>query len=89
MRKNKIMLILAAAMVAVVLIPSCATGGAGKDNLAVLARSAQVTRGGQREIKELNDGLVPDSVPEQMKRWMSNPNRQQQRQSGLNVMRYE
>ncbi|MHC1733232.1 MAG: glycoside hydrolase family 127 protein [Bacteroidales bacterium] len=92
MRKNKIMLILAAAMVAVVLIPSCATGGAGKagkDNLAVLARSAQVTRGGQREIRELNDGLVPDSVPEQMRRWMSNPNRQQQRQSGLNVMRYE
>jgi len=52
MRKNKIMLILTAAIVAVVLIPSCATGGAGKagkDNLAVLARSAQVTRGGQRE----------------------------------------
>ena len=37
MKKNRIMLILAAAMVAVVMIPSCATGSAGKagkDNLA-------------------------------------------------------
>jgi len=92
MRKQRIMLILAAAILAVIVIPSCVTGGAGKtgkDNLAVLARSVQVIRGGQREMKELNDGLVPDSVPEQMRQWMSNPNRQQQRQSALNVMRYE
>lgn len=92
MRKQRIMLILAAALLAVIIIPSCATGNAGKagkDNLAVLAKSSQVNRGGAREIKELNDGLVPDSVPEQMRRWMSNPNRQQQRQPGLNVLRYE
>jgi DUF1680 family protein len=91
MRKKRIIPILAAAILAVILITSCATGGAGnkgKDNLAVLARSVMVTRGGQREIKELNDGLIPDSVAGDMRRWMENPNRPQ-RQSQLNVQRYE
>lgn len=85
------MSILVTALMAVIIVTSCATGGtgkSGKDNLAILARSAQATRGGQREVKELNDGLVPDSVNSEMRRWMSNPNRQQRR-PGLNVMRYE
>ncbi len=91
MRYNRIIPILATALLAFMMIPSCAPGGAGqsgKDNLAVLASASQLTRGGQREIRELNDGLIPDSVNRDMRRWMSNPNRPQ-RQSSLNVMRYE
>ncbi len=91
MRKNRIILILAAAILAVMIIPSCVSGGAtqsDKDNLAVLAGSSQVTRRGPREVMELNDGLIPDSVPDQMRRWMTNRNRPQ-RHDGLNVMIYE
>ena len=92
MRTKRIIPILASALMAVMLIPSCVTGGSGvtgKDNLAVLAIPLQATRGGQREVKELNDGLIPDSVNSDMRRWMNNPNIQQQRQQGLNMTRYE
>ncbi|GEM_PF-4898262 len=45
--------------------PSRVAGGSGKsgkDKLAVLAKGWQVTRGGQREIREMNNGQVPDRV---------------------------
>lgn len=92
MRKSNIIPTLAAALLAVIVITSCSTGGtgkSGKDNLAVLAKASQLTRGGQREMIELNDGLIPDSVGRDMKRWMSNPNRMQQRPQPLGVIRYE
>ena len=92
MRTKKIIPVLAVALMAIMALPSCTTGrsgDSGKANLAVLARGGQVTRGGQREIRELNDGLIPDSVNSDMRRWMNNPNRPQQRQQRLNVMRYE
>ncbi len=92
MRKSRIIPIIAAALMAVIILPSCSTGGAGKsgkDNLAVLAKGGQVTRGGLREIMELNDGQVPDSVNSDFRRWMTNPDRPQQRPQPLGVIRYE
>lgn len=75
----------------VMMVSSCVTGNiekSEKDNVAVLAKSIQVNRGSSREIKELNDGLIPDSVSEDFRRRLSNIGNNQ-RESSLSVIRYE
>ncbi|HLW08758.1 MAG TPA: beta-L-arabinofuranosidase domain-containing protein [Fermentimonas sp.] len=72
-------------------ITSCVTGNiekSGKGNVAVLAKSLQINRGGSREIKELNDGLIPDSLSRDVKRWITNYE-SNQRELPLTVIRYE
>lgn len=77
-------------MLAALFFPACVSHDTGqdKDNLAILARALQITPGGEREIKELNDGLVPDSLNRDVRRWLLNPERAQ-RGSGATVIRYE
>ena len=63
--KKKETLYLSVLTLLVMMVSSCVTGNiekSEKDNVAVLAKSMQVNRGSSREIKELNDGLIPDSV---------------------------
>lgn len=92
MKSNRLLPILVILLTTGILLASC-TGKnkisqSGKDNLSVLGKAVSITRGGSREITELNDGLVPDSVPDEMRRWMMNPNRPQIPQR-LTVQRYE
>lgn len=78
-------------LLAVISLSSCKTGNtenSGKDNVAVLAKPLQVTRGGSTEMKELNDGLIPDSVTEDMRRWFSYVT-DNQRELELSIVRYE
>lgn len=88
--RKKNIILLTVAIVVSAFAQSCGSGGtikSDKDNLAIIAKPTVVTVNGQREVPELNDGLIPDSVNREMRRTMSNPNRQR-RQSNLNVMQY-
>lgn len=91
MKKKKTLFLSVPILLMVMVISSCVTENSemsGKDNVAVLAKPVQVTRGGQREMKELNDGLIPDSVSENMRRWIFN-SEGSQRELELSVARYE
>ena len=92
MKNNRLLPILAALLTMGILLGSCAgknkISRSEKDNLSVLRKAVSISRGGSREISELNDGLVPDSVPDEMRRWMTNSNRPRRPQR-LTVQRYE
>lgn len=91
MREKRNVLIVANFLLAIIVASSCVTDKtviSAKDNLAVLAWSSQLTRGGKREIKELNDGLIPDSVNTEMRQRISNYEKSN-RQTGLGVIQYE
>jgi DUF1680 family protein len=76
----------------IIIIVSC-TGrssapGAGKANVALLAQVLSFGRGGQTIVTTLNDGQIPDSVPEGLRqRYAGQP--RQNRQQRPAVIRYE
>jgi hypothetical protein len=91
MKKGKTLVLSLPILLMLVVTSSCVTENnemSPKDNVAVLAKPVQVTRERQREMKELNDGLIPDSVSENLRRWIFN-SEGSQRELELSVTRYE
>lgn len=92
MKINKLLLVLLLAIAGGAAFLSCAgktaTGQKGKPNVAVLATPGGQFRGGPEFMLWFNDGQVPDSVPDEMKQWMMNPDRPRRHQR-LTVQKFE
>ncbi len=92
MKKNLAVIIPLIGIPLVFLVYSCTggsnTGKFSKPNVAVLATVTSPARGGQSIVPALNDGLIPDSVPEGFRQRSGAPGRQGRPQR-LGVLRYE
>ncbi len=92
MKRKAIIRILTITLAVVIVLMSSCSGERNsqtlKGNLAVLATPSQMVRGSMRMMKELNDGMIPDSVNPEMRRWLSDPGRAA-RQEALTVAQYQ
>ena len=89
--KKSVSLLLFPVLCAAGLLYSCSgdiSGRNEKDNVAILAKASTISRGGSQTNLTVNDGQIPDSVPETMRGQAQNINRQGMRRR-LSVARYE
>jgi uncharacterized protein len=83
MKKGKFFLALIVIVSGALFLSSCT----GKTNLSVLASVTSLSRNGTTEVTNLNDGLIPDSVPAAMKQRFTGQG-QQRRPQRLGVQRF-